>query len=177
MMDTCAQLRLVQRVLIAAAGDIKSINISECGLVDWCLHAPIIARLPHLQELHCIAESEVKDSKLLLPPAQVCSGGIDHIKEFFFHPEQKDLEGVASSIPSLLDDSSSTVAPVVVAVIDALWKQGQEHAPPMAQQLWVSLVSHKSSNEYAPLVDEFLDGHLDGVSEVMKWKDHSGRTI
>jgi serine/threonine protein kinase len=45
----------------------------------------------------------------------------------------------------------------------------------MAQQLWVSLVSHKSSNEFAPLVEEFLDGHLDGVSEVMKWKDHSGR--
>ena len=66
-MGTCARLRLVQRVLIAAAGDIKSINISECGL-DWCLPAPIIARLPHLQELHCMTESEVKDSKLLLPP-------------------------------------------------------------------------------------------------------------
>jgi hypothetical protein len=79
MIDACARLRLAQRVLIAAAGDIKSINISECGLVDWFLPAPIIARLPHLQELHCVAESEVKDSKLLLPPAQVCSGGIERI--------------------------------------------------------------------------------------------------
>ena len=94
-----------------------------------------------------MTESEVKDSKLQLPPAQVCSGGIERIKEFFFHPEQKDLEHVALSILSLLDSSSATVAPVVVGVIDTLWKQGQEHAPFMAQQLWVSLVSHKSSNE------------------------------
>jgi hypothetical protein len=35
----------------------------------------------------------------------------------------------------------------------------------MAQQLWVSLVSHKSSNEFAPLVEEFLDQHLDRVSD------------
>ena len=176
MMDTCARLRLVQRVLIAAAGDIKSINISECGLVDWCLPAPIIARLPHLQELHCMTESEVKDSKLQLPPAQVCSCGIERIKEFFFHPEQKDLEDVALTILSLLDSSSATVAPVVVGIIDALWKQGQEQAPPMVQQLWVSLVSHKNSNEFLPLVEQFLDQHLDRVSDFMKWKDYSGRS-
>ncbi len=179
MMDTCARLHLVECVLIAAAGDVKSINISECGLVDWCLPAPIVARLPHLQELHCMTESEVKKSKLQLPPAQVCSGGIERIKEFFLHPEQKDLEGVAVLIARLLDSSIAsvvTVAPVVVGVINALLKQGQEHAPLMVQQLWVSLVSHKNSNQFAPLVDEFLDMHLDGVSEVMNWKDHSGRT-
>jgi serine/threonine protein kinase len=175
MMDTCARLRLLQRVLTDAAGDIKSINISECGLIDWYLPVPIIARLPYLQELHCLTESEVKYSKLLLPPVQVCSGGIERIKEFFFYPEQEDMEGVALSIASLLDSSIADVD-LVVDIIDVLWSRVQEHAPLMAQQLWVSLVSHKSSNEFAPLLDDFLDGHLDGVSEIMKWKDHSGRT-
>ena len=40
-----------------------------------------------------MTESEVKYSKLLLPPAQVCSGGIERIKEFFLHPEQKGPGG------------------------------------------------------------------------------------
>ena len=153
--------------MIDVAGDIKSIDVSECGLDGPCLPTPIIARLPHLQELHCIAQSEVKDSKLLLPPAQVCSGGIEPIKKFFLHPERKDLEGAAVSTTSLLDSSSVTDAPVIIGIIKALWReanQGQEDAPTMVQQLWVSLVSHKDSNEFAPLVEEFLDQHLDRVS-------------
>jgi serine/threonine protein kinase len=162
--------------VIAAAGDIKSIDVSDCGVIvaDWSLPSPFLARLFHIQDLRGIEFSTA--SKLLFPPAQVCSGGIERIKKFLFHSEQKDLEGAAVSITSMLDSSSATVAPVVVDIIDVLWKQGQQHAPLMAQQLWVSLVSHKSSDEYTPLVDKFLDRHLDGVSEVMKWKDHSGRT-
>jgi len=46
----------------------------------------------------------------------------------------------------------------------------------MAQQLWVSLVSHKNSNEFLPLVEQFLDQHLERVSDFMKWKDYSGRS-
>ncbi len=164
--------------MIAFAGDIKSIDLRECGTDEPCLHTPIIARLPYLQEIHCIAESELKDSKLRLPPAQVCSGGIEPIKKFFLQPEQKDLEGAAVSIANLLDSSSATVAPVIIGVIKSLWHatyQGQEDAPSMAQQMWVSLVSHKDSNEFVPLFEEFLDQHLDRVSDIMKWKDHSGR--
>ena len=133
--------------MIAAAGDIKSIDVSECGFIlDWCLPVPFLARVFHLQELRGIDFSTV--SELLFPPVQVCRGGIEHIKKFLFHSEQKELEGAAVSIASVLDSSSATVAPVVVDVIDALLKQGQEHAPLMAQQLWVSLVSLNSSNEF-----------------------------
>jgi hypothetical protein len=134
--------------MIAAAGDIKSIHLS------------------HLQELHG------KVSKLRLPHAQVSSGGSKFVV-------QKNLEGAAVSIASVLDSSSATVAPVIIGILKALWNdanQRQEDAPSMAQQLWVSLVSHKSSNEYAAAVETFLDQHLDYAAEVMKWKDHSGRT-
>jgi hypothetical protein len=105
--------------VIAAAGDIKSIDVSECGFIvaDWSLPSPFLARLFHFQELRGIDFSTA--SKLLFPPAQVCSGGIERIKKFLFHSEQKDLEGAAVSIASLLDSSSATVAPVVVDIIDA----------------------------------------------------------
>jgi hypothetical protein len=43
----CARLRLEERVVIAAAGDIKSINVSECGL-NGLLPTSIIARLLYL---------------------------------------------------------------------------------------------------------------------------------
>ncbi len=161
------------RVVIAAAGEIKSIDLSDCGLNKWFLPAPIVARLPHLQELIVIDTS--KDSSLRLPPAQVCSGGVEAIKRFFTRPERKELEVVALEITSQLDSSSSSAADVI-DIINALWNQEQEDAPVMAQQLWVSLVSHKSSNEYATAVEMFLDEHLDDVAAVMKWKDHSGRT-
>jgi hypothetical protein len=46
----------------------------------------------------------------------------------------------------------------------------------MVQQLWVSLVSHKNSNDFAPVVEAFLDDHLDIVPDVMNWKDHKRRT-
>ena len=52
--------------MIAAAGEIKSIDVSGCGMDGLYLPTPIIARLPYLQELHCIAKSEVKKSKLRL---------------------------------------------------------------------------------------------------------------
>ena len=90
------------RVVIAAAGDIKSLDVSDCGL-DWFLPAPLVARFPLLQELRGIDTS--KTSKLRLPPAQVCSGGIESIKRFFHRPEQKDLEDAAFQIASQLDSS------------------------------------------------------------------------
>jgi serine/threonine protein kinase len=173
-----ARLRLEERFLIASAGDIKSIDVRSCGLDSWFLPVPIIANLPRLKVLQCISESEVKGSKLCLPPAQVCSVGIESIKKFFFQPEQKDLEGAAVSTTLLLS-SGATVPREIIDIIMALWhdgSQGLEDAPPMAQQLWVSLVSHQNSDRFAPLVEKFLDKYLDRVSDVMKWKDHSGRT-
>ena len=70
-----------KRVVTAAAGDIKSLDVSNCGLDKWFLPAPIVARLSLLQELCCMDTST--DSKLRLPPAQVCSGSIEAIKKFF----------------------------------------------------------------------------------------------
>ena len=156
----CSRSRLChrKRVVIAAAGDIKSLDVSDCGLNKWFLPVPLVARLPLLQELRGIDTS--KTSKLRLPPAQVCSGGVEAIKKFFFNPEQKELEGAALEITSQLDSSGSSAANVI-DMVNALWSEDDEAAPAMAQQLWVSLVSHKSSNEYAAAVEKFLDQHLD----------------
>ena len=132
--------------------------------------------LPELLELCCLYDNEVVRSKLQLPPAEVCTGGTSAIKRFFAHPDQDTLERVAQSVASELDSSSATVAHVVIDVIKALLNQPLVHAPLMVQQLWVSLVSHKNSNDFAPVVEAFLDDHLDIVSDVINWKDHKRRT-
>jgi hypothetical protein len=171
----CARSRVRhrKRIATAAAGDIKSLDVSDCGLDKWFLPAPLVGRLSLLQELRCIDTS--KDSKLRLPPAQICSGGVEAIKKFFFNPEQNDLDEAAFAATVQLDSSSSSAADVI-DIVNTLWSENHEAAPVMAQQLWVLLVSHKSSNEYAAAVEKFLDQHLDCAAEVMTWKDHSGRT-
>jgi serine/threonine protein kinase len=166
--------------LTTTPGCVESIDVSGCGLGnEWILPLPIIASLPTLPELLklcCLSDDEEAHSKLQLPPAQVCRGGASAIKTFFTHPDQDVLEHVAQSIASELDSSSATVAPVVIGVIKALLNQPLVHAPLMVQQLWVSLVSHKNSNDFAPVVEAFLDDHLDIVSAVINWKDHKRRT-
>ena len=160
--------------LIATAGDIKHLDISMCG-IEGMLSASIIERLPQLQQLQCVADCEVRSSKLKLPPASVCSGGLGPINKFFFASDQKDLEDAAEAAASLLESTGLSVAPAVIRVIEWLLEQGRFDAP-MVQQLWVSLVSSKNSNLYVSLVEAFLDKHLDCVSVVMKWRDNSGRT-
>lgn len=84
-------------------------------------------------------------SKLMLPPAHVCSGGIESIRKFFFDPEPHELESIADAMKSLLDSPGAACAPAAVDLINELLGLRQERAPVVAQQLWVSLVSHKSS--------------------------------
>ena len=46
----------------------------------------------------------------------------------------------------------------------------------MAQQLWVSIVSHSKSNEFMTDVEKFLDERVENIAEIMKWKDHKHRS-
>jgi len=163
--------------LISSSGCILVMDVSGCGLVG-ILPLPIVVRLPRLQEISCVSPNEVKISKLTLPPGHLCSGGIEPIRKFFFDPQPNDLESVADAMKSLLDSPSTDCAPDVVALINELLKQGWEHAQIFAQQLWVSLVSHKSSDTESilALVEKFLDEHSDHVSDIMKWRDYGGRS-
>ena len=85
--------------MIVAAENFKSLDVSDCGL-DWFLPVPLVARLPLLQELRCIDTSTLR-----LPPAQVCSGGLEAINKFFLNPVLKELEWAAVATASGLDSS------------------------------------------------------------------------
>jgi serine/threonine protein kinase len=119
-----------------------------------------------------------EDSSSTMRHGPIFRGGAEPIGKLFFHPERKDLTMIAELANRLLYSSGATVVPAAIGIINVLLEQGQdsEQYPLMAQQLFVSLVSHKSSDEFLPLVEQFLDQHLDAAADVMKWKDHSGRS-
>jgi hypothetical protein len=154
---------------------VKYLDVSECGL-DWNLPLVIISRLRQFDVLKCVSPCNEIGCRLLLPPAHVCSGGVGHITNFFFDPELKDLEDIAESMSKLMDASGPAIASVVLDCIRELWLQSKGAASCMAQQLWVSLISHKMSNECLPLIAAFLDEHLECVLDLMKWKDYCGRS-
>ncbi len=156
----------------------------------------IITRLPHLRELRGIASEGVHHNDL--PGYEICLGGLELIKNFFFSQTKKDLEGVGEKITKMLLSWSGNGHDIarmcaILDIISALWEQSrkdsslielrqqpsplQQPSPPApAQQMFISIVSHKNSHSFAQAVGKFLDKHSDRVSEVMKWKDYSGRT-
>jgi hypothetical protein len=152
-------------------------DVSSCGLIG-ILPLPIVVRLSHFHEICCVSQNEAKTSKLTLPPAQVCSGGIQSIRRFFFEPLPSDLESISDAMKTFLDSSVTAFASAVVDLINELLRQGLERAPIVAQQLLVSLVSHKNSDTESilALVEKFLDDHSELVVDIVKWRDHGGRS-
>jgi serine/threonine protein kinase len=158
-------------------GCISAMDVSGCGL-GGIIPLPIVSRLFQLHEVCCVSQNEAKMSKLMLPPAHVCSGGIESIRKFFFDPEPHELESIADAMKSLLDSPGAACAPAAVDLINELLGLRQERAPVVAQQLWVSLVSHKSSDAASilTLIEKFLDHHSQHVIDIVKWRDHGGRS-
>jgi serine/threonine protein kinase len=154
------------------AGTTKHLDVSYCGLD--ILPAPIVLRLCHLESLHCATKGEPTLVQMQLPPLEICMGGIKSIRNFFFNADQQQLQIIAETVRKLLDTSHVTYAPVIIAIIRASWSI--ENAPPSTQQLWVSVTSHMHSDSFVPLIDAFLDEHIDRVADVMNWSDYFGRS-
>jgi serine/threonine protein kinase len=166
---------------------------------DWFLPTAIIKRLPYLQQLCCFSEggADAVAPQLQLPPTKTFRDGIESMKNFFYGHETQNLAFIGEKTTQCFEDYFKKPiiqkVCIILDIISALWEHRQTDSsimeqppqqsplqllspPAPAQQMFISIVSHKLSDSLAPAVGKFLDKHYARVSEIMNWKDHSGRT-